>query len=148
MLWRGAVITAAAALFFPKIEAIRYHDRPVWQLVLFFVPSDVEGLILVPLVILIAVALFAFLGGWAWRDTGAHNRPAKVGLVCGFLGLAGVVAFFLSAPIILGGLAVTLGLEGRRRAGIEGRGAQALAAMVVGSLAVVVGGVIWTFSLF
>jgi len=147
-LWGGALLTAAAALFFPKIEAIRYHDEPIWRLVLFFVPSDIEGLILIPLIILIIVALFAFLGGWAWRDAGGRNRPARVGLLCGFLGLVGVVAFFLSSPIILGGLAITLGLEGRRRAGIEGRGTQALAAIVVGSLAVAVGAAIWTFGLF
>jgi hypothetical protein len=47
---------------------------------------------IVPLVIVLTIALFALLGGWAWK--GAGNRPAKVGLVCGILGLVGVLAFF------------------------------------------------------
>jgi hypothetical protein len=139
LLWGGAAATALAAVFFPHLEAVKNEDRPLWELW----PHDREGLILVPLIILITLALFALLGGWAWSDTGARNRPAKVGLVCGILGLVGVLAFFLSAPIILGGLAVTLGVEGRRRAGAKGRGTQALAAIVLGAVAFVVGAGIW-----
>jgi hypothetical protein len=66
----------------------------------------------------------------------------NVALVCGVLGLVGVVAFWLSAPIVLGGLAVTLGVEGRRRAD-QGRGTVALAAIVIGAVAFVVGAAIW-----
>jgi hypothetical protein len=146
LLWRGAFATAAAALFFPKIEAIRNDDAPLWELAVFFAPGDREGLILVPLVILLTVALFALVGGWAWRDSGAPNRPARVGLVAGILGLAGVLAFFLSAPIIFGGLAVTLGLEGRRRATTEGRATEAIAAIAVGAVAFLVGAGIWVFA--
>jgi hypothetical protein len=109
------------------------------------VPGDFEGVILIPLVILLTFAIFVLVGGWAWRDTEARNRPARVGLVAGILGLAGVLAFFLSAPIILGGLAVTLGLEGRSRATIEGRGTEAIAAIAVGALAFLVGAAIWVF---
>ncbi|MDQ5820018.1 MAG: hypothetical protein M3540_01065 [Actinomycetota bacterium] len=101
-------------------------------------------MLLVPLIIVLTIALFALLGGWAW--SGARNRPAKVGLVCGILGLVGVLAFWLSAPIIFGGLAVTLGVEGRRRAGTEGRGNQALGAIVVGSVAFVIGAGIWVLA--
>jgi hypothetical protein len=80
------------------------------------------------------------------RDSGARNRPARVGLVAGILGLAGVLAFFLSAPIIFGGLAVTLGLEGRRRATTEGRASEAIAAIAVGAVAFLVGAGIWVFA--
>jgi hypothetical protein len=69
-------------------------------------------MILVPLIIVLTVALFALLGGWAWSARAASNRPATVGLVYAILGLVGVLAFWLSAPIILGGLGFTLGLRG------------------------------------
>jgi len=105
-----------------------------------------ESAILVPLVILLTIALFALVGGWAWSDPGSSNRPAKVGLVCGFLGLLGVRAFFLSAPIIIGGLALTLGVEGRRRAGTEGRGTQALGWIALGAVAFFIGAAIWVLA--
>ncbi|MEO8291190.1 MAG: hypothetical protein ABI649_09390 [Gaiellaceae bacterium] len=140
ILWRGAAATAFAAVFFPHLEAVKNEDRPLWELW----PHDREGLLLVPLLIVLTIALFALLGGWAW--SGARNRPAKVGLICGILGLVGVVAFFLSAPIILGGLAVTLGVEGRRRAGTEGGATQALAAIILGAVAVAVGAGIWVLA--
>jgi hypothetical protein len=146
LLWIGAAITAAAAIFFPRIEGIRADDESWWRLVTFVVPQDTEGVILVPLVIVLTVALFALLGRWAWNDPEAQNRPAKVGLACGLLGLVGVLAFFLSAPIVLGGLAVTLGLEGRRRAGTQGRAKLAAAAIVVGAVAFAIGAGIWAFS--
>lgn len=145
-LWVGTAVTATAAILFPKIESIKNNDEPLWRLAVFFVPGDREGLLLVPLVIVLAIALFALVGGWAWKDTDARNRPAKVGLICAVLGLVGVLAFFLSAPIILGGLAVTLGLEGRRRSATEGRATQALAAISVGSIAFAVGAAIWVLA--
>jgi hypothetical protein len=145
-LWRGALVTAAAALFFPKIEAVRNDDASPWQLAVFVVPGDREGLILIPLVILLTFALFALVGGWAWRDSEARNRPARVGLAAGLLGFVGVLAFFLSAPIIFGGLAVTLGIEGRRRGETEGRSGEAVAAIAVGAVAFLVGAGIWVFA--
>ena len=54
-----------AAIFFPKIEAIENDDALLWELLFFFVPGDVERVILVPLVVLLTVALFALVGGWA-----------------------------------------------------------------------------------
>ena len=101
VLWIGAAITAAAAIFFPRIQGIRADDESWWRLLTFVVPQDTEGLILVPLVIVLTLALFALLGRWSWNDPEAQNRPAKVGFACGLLGLVGVLAFFLSAPIIL-----------------------------------------------
>lgn len=144
-LWLFATATAAAALFFPKIEGIRNHGRSPWQLLIFFVPLDFEGLILVPLIVAATFALFWFLGGWALRDAGGRNRPARVGLVCGLLGLVGIVAFWLSVPIILGGLAIMLGLQARRLRATEGRSGEAVAALVAGTCAVAAGAVMWSF---
>jgi hypothetical protein len=138
-------VTAFAAIFFPRIQGIREDDDSWWRLVWFFVPQDLEGMILVPLVILLTIGLFALVGRWAWRDLGARNRPAKTGLVCSLLGVAGVVVFWLSGPIILGGLGTTLGLEGRRRAAAEGRAAMATAAVAVGIIAFAIGASIWVF---
>ena len=146
LLWAGAAATAAGALFFPKVEAVRNDDEPLWKLALFFLPSDVEGLILIPLVILLVIGLFGLVGRWAWRDDGLRNRPARIGLVCGVFGLVGVLAFFVSAPIVLGGLGLTLGVEGRRRAPTEGKRGEAIAAIVVGAAAVLVGAGIWAFA--
>jgi hypothetical protein len=145
LLWVGAAVTAGAAVFFPRVQGIRDSDDSWWRLATFFVPQDWEGVVLVPLVILVTIALFAFVGRWGWEDAGGRNRPAKVGLACGFLGVAGVLAFWLSAPIIFGGLAVTLGAEGWHRAASEGRGAMATAAIVVGAVAFAVGAAIWGF---
>ncbi|MFL5931391.1 MAG: hypothetical protein ACJ75P_09050 [Gaiellaceae bacterium] len=146
LLWAGAVATAAAALFFPKVEGVRNGDEPLWKLILFFVPSDVEGVILIPLVVLLVIGVFGLVGRWAWRDDGLRNRPARVGLVCGVLGFVGVLAFFVSAPIVLGGLGLTLAVEGRRQAPTEGRGGEAIAAIVVSAAAVLVGAGIWAFA--
>jgi hypothetical protein len=146
LLWLGAIVTAAAAIFFPRIQGIRDQDESWWRLTWFFVPQDLEGVILIPIVVLLTLGLFALVGRWAWKDTDGRNRPASAGLACSLLGLGGVLVFFLSGPILLGGLGTTLGIEGRRRAATEGRGALAFAAVVVGIVAVSVGASIWTFS--
>lgn len=144
-LWSAATATAAASLFFPKIEGIRSHGRSPWQLLYFFVPLDLEGLILVPLLIALTFGLFWLVGQRALRATAGRNRPARAGLVCGLLGIVAVVLFWLSLPIILGGLAITLGLEGRRLASAEGRGREASAAIIAGTSAVAVGAIMWAF---
>jgi hypothetical protein len=142
-----ATSTSAAALFFPKIEGIRNHGRSPWQLLYFFVPLDLnlESLVLAPLIIAVTFALFWFVGGWALRDAHARNRPARVGLTCGILGIVGIVAFWLSVPIILGGLAIMLGLQGRHLGAREGRSGEAVAGIVTGTCAVVIGAVMWSF---
>ena len=145
LLWAGAAVTTSAAIFFPRVQGIREDGDSWWRLAIFFVPQDLEGVVLVPLVILLTIALFAFVGRWAWTDAEARNRPAKVGFLSALTGLAGILAFFISAPIVLGGFGVTLGVEGRRRAAAEGRGALAAAAIAVGAIAFVIGAVIWTF---
>jgi hypothetical protein len=55
------------------------------------------------------------------------------------------VAFWVSAPIIFGGLGATLGAEGRRRSDTEGRGGLAAAAIAVGAVAFAIGAAIWVF---
>jgi hypothetical protein len=144
-LWGAATATAAASLFFPKIEGIRNHGRSPWQLLYFFVPLDLEGLILVPLLIALTFGLFRLVGQPALRATAGHNRPARAGLVCGLLGIVAVVLFWLSLPIILGGLAITLGLQGRHLADAEGRGREASAAIISGTSAVALGAIMWAF---
>jgi hypothetical protein len=133
LLWRGAGLTAFAALLFPRLNAVMYDDERIWQL-------DREAMVLAPLVVLVALGVFAAVGIPAWR--GAHNRPARAAVVCGVLGVVGVLAYWISAPIILGGLAVTLGVEGRRRAA-EGRRGEAVAGIVLGAIGVVLGAVLW-----
>ncbi len=90
----------------------------------------------------ITIALFWLIGGWAVRDANERNRPARVGLVCGILG---VVLFWLSIPIILGGLAILLGLQARHLHATEGRGSEAIAALITGTAAITVGAIMWSF---
>src|SRR5262245_49688749 len=132
-LWTGAWLTAAAALFFPRVNAVIYDGEKIWQL-------DPEARIMAPMVVAVALLVFAAIGPWAWR--GHRNRPARVGLVVGVVAIVGILAYWISAPIIFGGLALTLGLEGLRRAD-EGRRGEALAAVAVGGLACLVGAVFW-----
>ena len=136
LLWRGAALTAVAAVLFPRLNAVLHEHQAFWQL-------DTEAAVLIPIVVAVTVLVFAVLGSWAWRGEGAPNRPARIGLVTGIVALVGVVAFFVSAPILLGGLALTLGLEGSKRAGVEGERRRAHAAIVLGALAVLVGAAIW-----
>lgn len=139
-LWVGAVITAVAAGLFPRLNAVIHEDVPIWHL-------DPEARILLPLVVALPLAMFAFLGRWAWRGrSDGRNRPATVGLVCGVVGVVGFVAFYLSLPIAFGGLALTLGLEGKRRASVQGRTRHAITAIVLGTAAAVGGASVWLFA--
>ncbi|MDP9382208.1 MAG: hypothetical protein M3Q29_19110 [Chloroflexota bacterium] len=55
------------------------------------------------------------------------------------------MAFWSGLPIILGGAGVALGMAGQERAAEAGRGRLAMAAVIVGALAVLlgVGSTIW-----
>jgi hypothetical protein len=96
--------------------------------------------VLFPIVVALPFLLAATIGLWAWR--GPRNRPALVGLGLAVLAVVGVLAFFVSAPIVFGGVAATLGAEGRRRAD-EGRARMATVAVVVGILACLAGTTLW-----
>ncbi len=135
-LWIGATATAIAAVLFPRLEAVKNEDVAVWDL-------DSEALVLAPLIVVVTLGLFWLVGRWAWRDDKGTNRPARVAVVAAPLGLLGVLAFFLSAPIILGGLGMTLGVEGRRRAEQEGKSTRAMIGVVVGAIAFVIGAATW-----
>ena len=62
----------------------------------------------------------------------------------GILGIAGIVAFWISAPIVLPGLAIMLGLAGRRLAPTEGRGVEATLALTLGITAATAGALMWS----
>jgi hypothetical protein len=132
-LWQGALATGVLAGLAPRVNAVIYDHEHIWHL-------DPEARVLFPLVVALPLLLAATLGRWAWR--GSHNRPAVVGLVLSIVAVVGGLAFFVSAPIVFGGLAVTLGLEGRRRAD-EGRARMAAVAVVVGVLACLGGTALW-----
>jgi hypothetical protein len=133
-LWTGAGLTAFAAVLLPRLNAVLHQDQTIWQL-------DQEAMVLVPVIVLTTVALFAFVGRFALR--GPDNRPARVSVICGVVALLGIVAFWLSAPIIFGGLALTLGVEGLRRSGDQQHRGLAVAGTVLGALGVLAGAAVW-----
>jgi hypothetical protein len=135
LLIRGAGLTAVAAVLFPRLNAVLHEGQAIWQL-------DTEAAVLIPIVIAVTLALFATVGRWACGDS-ARNRPAAVGLGIGIGAVVGVVAFWLSAPIVFGGLALTLGIEGGRRSAALGRRRLARAAVILGAIAVAGGAAIW-----
>ena len=132
-LWQGALATGLLAGLAPRVNAVIYDHEHIWHL-------DSEARVLLPVVVALPFLLAATVGLWSWR--GRHNRPTLVGLILSVLAVAGVLAFFISAPIVFGGIAVTLGLEGRRRAS-EGRGRMATVAVVVGILVCLGGTALW-----
>jgi|1186.fasta_scaffold892635_1 hypothetical protein len=132
-LWQGALATGVLAGLAPRVNAVIYDHEHIWHL-------DSEARVLFPIVVALPFVLAATVGLWAWR--GPRNRPALVGLVLSLVAVLGVTAFFVSAPIVFGGVAATLGLEGRRRSE-EGRGRMATVAVVIGILACLGGTALW-----
>ncbi|MGH7433284.1 MAG: hypothetical protein ACREJL_05980 [Candidatus Methylomirabilales bacterium] len=64
------------------------------------------------------------------------NTPAIVSLVSGILAGATMILWWMGLPVVLGGGAVVLGLEGRDRAANgAGRGALAIVGLALGGLA-------------
>jgi hypothetical protein len=136
VLIRGAGITAVAAVLFPRLNAVLHEGQAFWQL-------DSEAAVLIPVIVAVTVALFATVGRWAARPT-PSNRAAAAGLGFGIAAVLGIAAFWVSAPIVFGGLAVALGVEGRRQAVVgQRRVGMAQVAMVLGTLGAVAGAVIW-----
>jgi hypothetical protein len=132
-LWQGALATGVLAGLAPRVNAVIYDHERIWHL-------DPEARVLFPIVVALPFLLAATVGLWAWR--GPRNRPAIVGLILAVVAVVGVLAFFVSAPIVFGGMAATLGLEGRRRVA-EGRARMATAAVVIGTLACLAGTALW-----
>lgn len=134
-LRRGATLTAIAALLFPRLNAVLHEGQALWQF-------DTEAAVLIPVIVAATLVLFGTAGRWAWRSTGS-NRTADVALATAGVSVLAIVAFWISAPIILGGLAATLGLESHRRAPEQGKGKRALAATIIGLAALAAGALIW-----
>lgn len=138
-LWWGAALTTIAVGLFPRLNAVIAEDVPIWEL-------DPEARVLFPAILVLSVVLFATIGTRAWRPDPAANKPAKFGLICGVLSIVGAVAFFLSLPIMLGGLAATLGIEGRKRATSTSQSRQATTAVILGIIGFVMGAAIWVLA--
>lgn len=133
-LWRGAALTAVAAVLFPRLNAVLHHDQKIWEF-------DSEAAVLAPLVVVVTLLIFALLGRTSWRG----SRTAVTSAVLGIASVLGLVAFWLSAGIIFGGLAVTLGVESLRRTGQ--RRALAWTGILLGSLAVAANATVWLLGL-
>ncbi len=136
LLLLGAITTAVGAVLFPRLHHVIYEDGPIWEF-------DSEARVLAPLLFVTALLLFLAVGAWAWR--GSSNRLATTALVCGVLAVIGVLAFFVSAPVIFGGMAITHGVEGRRRSVTANK--KAVAGIVLGSIGAAMGASIWLFEL-
>ena len=130
-LWQGALATALLTGLAPRVNAVLYDHERIWHL-------DSEARVLFPVVVALPLLLAATVGVWAWR--GPDRRVTRTALVLGILSMLGIMVFFVSAPILFGGLAATLGLEGRRR-GTAGR--MATAAVVLGVLGCAIGTAFW-----
>jgi hypothetical protein len=135
-LWWAGLLTLVAAVGFPRLNDYLSSSQNGGRL-------DREEVVLLIAVAAVTILLFGLLGRWAVRAPAGSGRPATVGLICSVLGLVGILAFFVSAPIILGGLGATLGYEARKRTAVAGHGRMALAALVIGGTAAVIGIVIW-----
>jgi hypothetical protein len=132
-LWIGAGLTAAAALLLPRMNAVLYDHEKIWHL-------DSEARVLAPLVVVVTVALFAAVGLPLW-----HRRGLATGsLVVGVVSIIAVVAYWMSLPIALGGLAVTLGLESVNR---DDARVRARVGMALGALGILAGAVLWLTNL-
>lgn len=118
----------------PQVGDIVKGEHAHWE------ASRILYLILIGLV---TIVLFATLVRWGAKASPSSSLPAKVGLICSIVGVLGVVLFFLSTPIVLGGVGATLGLEGRHRSQTAGAGGLAIAAIIMGVVAFLAGIYIW-----
>lgn len=131
---QGAGLTAVAAVLFPRVNAVMYDHEKIWQL-------DREAAVLIPILVGFTLLLFATIGRWSLRGT--DNRPAVTSLATGVISIFAVLGFWISAPIIFGGLALTLGSEGLHRAASQQRRRLALAGIVAGVVGVLAGAAMW-----
>lgn len=132
-LWQGALGTAVLAGLAPRVNAVLYDHVPIWHL-------DPEARVLLPIVMALPLVLAGTVGRWAWH--GDSVRLSRTALVLALLAVVGVLAFFLSGPIVFGGIAATLAAEHLRRTGQAGR-RSAVVALVVGLVGCAAGVAIW-----
>jgi hypothetical protein len=135
-LWWAGLLTLVAAIGFPRLNDYLSSSENGGRL-------DREEVVFLIVIAAVTLLLFGVLARWAVHAPADSGRPARVGLICSILGLVGILAFFVSAPIILGGLGAALGYEARRRSAVAGHGRIALAALVIGGMAAVTGMAIW-----
>ncbi|MDQ1627614.1 MAG: hypothetical protein QOI54_1358 [Actinomycetota bacterium] len=131
-LWQGALATAVLAGLAPRVNAVVYDHERIWHL-------DPEARLLLPIVVALPFVVAATVGTWAWR--GSRSRTVHCALVLAVLAFLGILGFFVSLPIVFGGIAATLGLEARRRGATRG----ATIAIVLGLLACLAGTALWLF---
>ncbi|HEX6148529.1 hypothetical protein [Nocardioides sp.] len=130
LLWRAAAVTAVAAVLLPRLNAVLHQNQSIWEL-------DPEAAVLAPLVVVVSLAVFALLGRRLWRA----RSIAAASLAVGVAAVLGLVFFWISAGIVLGGLAVTLGAEGLRRPG-QRRGL-AWTGVLLGGFAATLNAAVW-----
>ncbi len=131
VFWKGAALTTVAAVLFPRLNAVIYDHERIWHL-------DREAAVLAPLVVLVSLVVFTAVGLPLHRS----RRAATGGLVVGVLAVLGFVAYWISAPVVLGGLAVTLGLSSLEQPEPHRRGF-ARAAIALGTVAALAGAAVW-----
>jgi hypothetical protein len=136
-LWWAGLLTLAAAVGVPMLNDYVSRGGNAAPL------DQAELRWLLGIAVVAVLLLFGVLGRWAVQAPPDSGRQARVGLVCSLLGLVGILVFWFSAPILLGGLGATLGYEARQRVALAGHGRMALAALVIGGAAALTGIVIW-----
>lgn len=107
-------------------------------------PGDhgaVEVLLAVGIVVIAGAIVFGLVVPWAKGSSSkrAEGRPSRAGLTMSILGFLSIVAFWSGLPIILGAGGAALGQIGREQAATSGRGGLAIAALIIGTVAAVIG---------
>ncbi len=92
--WYAAAATAFAAVLFGRLNAVLYDNERIYQL-------DREAAVLIPIVVVVAFALFAVVSSRALRVSAKTNRPARAALVCGILALWGAKFGFRLQIVLL-----------------------------------------------
>jgi hypothetical protein len=135
----GAAVTLLAALVLPRLRPVAGGGAGV----------DAGDAVLAAVLVVATIVLFGIVGASALqRDTGT-NRPATVGLAATGAPLVAMFLPFgpLSRPtltiwILCAGLALTLGLEGARRARVDGRRGRSVVALALGAAELTVAAVL------
>lgn len=131
VVWRGAGVALAGALALSAYSTF-VGETKAQQTGSYWMVALVVGAI--------TAAVFVFLVARSMSKTDEENSPAKAGLVASILGVVTVAAFWSGLPVVLGSAGVLLGYEARDRAERGApRGGIALAALIVGIVAIAAG---------
>lgn len=131
LVWRGAGVALAGALALSAYSTFVGETKE----------QQTDSYWIVALVVAaITAAVFTWVVGRSMSKTDQENSPAITGLVASILGVVTVAAFWSGLPVVLGFAGVLLGYEGRSRAEQGARrGGMALAALIVGIVAIAAG---------